>query len=157
MLILEIEMEADYSQTTSTVSATDTGTQSQETQHITVSEVAQRLGVSKSTAYRINRKNGPFQFVSVGRRVYIDCASFELHVAGLRANEREAEIETHQGPTEAQDQDLVASAGLQPSGRPLRPPDFTPPISSLPELNRSGQRELIIRARNGLGILSYLA
>jgi excisionase family DNA binding protein len=157
MIFLEIEMEADYSQTTSTVNATDTSAQSKRTTLITVGEAAQRLGVSKSTAYRINRKSGPFLFASVGRRVYIDRVSFEIHAAGLRGIERQTEVGTDKGLPEAQDQDVEATAGSQPSGRPPKPPDFVAAISSILELNRSGQRELIIRPRNGLGILSYLA
>jgi excisionase family DNA binding protein len=150
-------MKANSSQTTATASVTDTRAQGQESPLITVSEVAQRLGVSKSTAYRINRKNGPFLFVSVGSRVYIDRVSFEIHLAVLRGDDSQPEVETHEGFHEAQQQDVMHSTGSQPSDRPLRPPDFTPAISPLPELARSGERNLIIRPRNGQAFLSYLA
>jgi hypothetical protein len=51
---------------------------------IRVGQAVPRLGVSKSTVYRINRKLGPFRFVLDGRRIFIGQASFESHLADIR-------------------------------------------------------------------------
>lgn len=63
---------------------------------ISVKEAAQRLGVSRSTVYRINRDRGPFSFTVDGRKIYIDYPSFELHLARKRGIGGEPEM----GPDE---------------------------------------------------------
>lgn len=47
---------------------------------ISVREAAHRLGVSLSTVYRVDRRNGPFRFVPSGRRIFIDAVSFERYL-----------------------------------------------------------------------------
>lgn len=54
---------------------------------LTVKQVAERLGVSVSTVYRIKRVNGPFLFVPAGRRVLIDIDSFESYLRNKRTED----------------------------------------------------------------------
>lgn len=122
---------------------------------ITVNQAAQRLGVSRSTVYRINRVCGPFLFIVDGRRIFIDVSSFELHLASIigvhadddspraesirqilqPANEPKAESQVHESPIE-----MSETAG---------------PGASLPASTSCGQRELIMRDRTGPCIICY--
>jgi hypothetical protein len=51
---------------------------------LTVKQGAERLGVSRSSAYRIKRVDGPFLFFRVGRRIFIDAPSFETYLGHVR-------------------------------------------------------------------------
>ena len=49
--------------------------------HICVREAACRLNMSRSRVYRLDRNNGPFPIVKIGRRVWIELAGLEAFIA----------------------------------------------------------------------------
>jgi len=122
---------------------------------MTVKEVARRLRVSTSTVYRINRVDGPFQFISDGRRIFIDSASFELyirHAGGMGAND---------GPTGAEcanpDKNPISELEAQPLTVRMQPePQVIIVPSPFPHPSKGGgQRDLIMRESNGPCFFSY--
>jgi len=116
---------------------------------MSVKEAADRLGLARWKVYRIPRKGGPFLFILAGHRVFIDVASFELHlrnVAGICANDCPAPAEYVQPA-----QQPVKALDTQPRIHPLpaaSPKAPVPSTASLPSRS-GGQRENFMRAPSG--------
>jgi excisionase family DNA binding protein len=122
---------------------------------LTAKEAAHRLGVSLSTIYRIDREHGPFRFVLDGRRIFIDQASLELHLANIRGVHADdgahavASFPPCPRPaTEVQTQPQIAEPMIETF-------ETMTPQASLPASGSGGQRDLIMRARSGPCIITY--
>ena len=111
---------------------------------LSVREVADLLGVSRSTVYRMDRKNGPLKIWKRGRRVLFDRCDFERYLASRTA--------AACSPAEEQNPDHSAAAQS----------DSHSPVATLlipdpkEEGYRSGQRDLIMPNRM-LPVVFYLA
>jgi hypothetical protein len=124
---------------------------------MSVKEAADRLGVPRWKVYRIDRKKGPFRFVLEGRRVFIDVASFELHlrnIAGICANDCPALAENVE-----QVQQPVKVLDTQPLVDRQQPASLDAPMPRMPPLpsRGGGQREHIMRAPSGPSFFSILS
>jgi hypothetical protein len=152
-MILEAELKTDPDRTESEISAQTSAAGNPQCALISVKEAAQRLGVSRSKAYRIDRKNGPFRFVIEGRRIFIDLASFETHVN--RESDPQPPLQTCDerslcfqegtaGRTDPEKREVLAAA-----------PQASPSSQSASPLPSCGQRDLIMPEPNRPFIVMY--
>ena len=123
--------------------------------NITVKEAARRLGISRSSAYRIDRHGGPFRFIIDGRRIFIDQASLESHIASITGagaikipNHAESKQPLPQSVGEPCNQPQVDEP-------PCAPSETLTPTASLPVSRSEGQRGLIMRQRRQAFIAYY--
>lgn len=131
--------------------------QSARPSRITVKEAALRLCVSKSTAYRIDRTNGPFRFIVEGRRIFIDSASFESHLAnirGIRADDCPLQVESvlpcHEPAEGPEMQSQIDELQVNTVATAI-------PSGSLPDSRSGGQRELTMRQCHQPFIVFYVS
>jgi excisionase family DNA binding protein len=124
---------------------------------VDVKNAARLLGVSKSTIYRMDRKHGLFRFVSEGRRIFIDAASFELHMAQTRVVHKEAEPQNFEDPVHCQQEEKSASERLQQIEMQAEVPNTTQLITPAPPSRSGGQRGLIFREWHTPKFGCYLA
>lgn len=109
---------------------------------ITAKEAAQRLGVSRSTVYRIDREIGPFRFVVDGRWILIDQASFESHIANIRGNRSDVlEVGSVLPSQQAVNEPETLS---ETDERQLTASEMATPKASTSISTREGQRELLM-------------
>jgi len=112
----------------------------QQSQLVSIKEAAQRLRVSRSTAYRIDRINGPFRFVTSGRRIFIDLKSFDDYLGANTPSEAVPIPE----PEKRQ-----SHMDIEPARDDLK--IQVPAPAQLPKVNlppkSCGQRELILSGR----------
>ncbi len=141
-----------------TVSKTEvliTETQIQQSSRLSVRQAAQRLAVSKSKVYRMDREHGPFRFVLDGRRIFIDAPSFELHLANIRG------IHAEDDPPRAEGMRQFLQLANEPKAEPqtaepqIESVKTVVPVASLPESTAGGQRELTMRAPSGPCFVCY--
>jgi excisionase family DNA binding protein len=147
-------METEFVQTTSSNITCSDGVQSARPTLITVKEAAQRLGISTSTVYRVDRHHGPFSFIVDGRWIFIDRTSFESYLANSRG------IPASDNRQDAPDQPKpVDDVGPQSEiGESQVEPFKNLPLSALTPTSRSGgQRELIITDRRGPFVVLYVS
>ena len=121
---------------------------------ICVKEAAHWLGVSKSTVYRLDRVHGPFRFVVVGRRIYVDLHSFDIY----RLSRLEAQGNRDSDPV------VEAPAGCQaPNAMDTTSRDqcsaYEPSAKEsgcVENPGRSGQRLLVIEPRHSAFIATLI-
>jgi hypothetical protein len=53
--------------------------------YITAEEAGCLVNMSRSRVYRLDRNNGPFPIVKIGRRVWIELAGIEAYIAGKQS------------------------------------------------------------------------
>ena len=124
---------------------------------VTVKEAAQRLGVSRSKVYRIDREIGPFRFVVDGRWIFIDQASLESHIANSRDSRTDdglpragSVLPCHQPGTESDSQSEIDEPRFSAT-------ETATPSASLPTSCRGGQRELIMREHPQPFVVFYVS
>lgn len=122
---------------------------------ISVTEAAQRLGVSKSTVYRIDRKNGPFRFVAEGRRIFIDLASFEIQLTSTQGSEPEPPLQTDGGQHICPQERDAEGADLETREAPTVAPQAAPTSDPVSLVTWCGPRERIIPKRGPAFVVYY--
>jgi excisionase family DNA binding protein len=115
---------------------------------INVTEAAQRLGVSKSTVYRIVRKNGPFRFVADGRRIFIDRTSFEAHLTNTLVCEAEPSLQADDDPIFCPQEVDAERTDIETREAPAAATQPAPASDPAPQVTWCGPREPIIPRRN---------
>jgi excisionase family DNA binding protein len=144
-MIAEVEMTTEHSKTNSRDIRDVAAAPIARPSLITVREAAQRLAVSRSTVYRIDRETGPFRFVVDGRRIFIDQASLESHIANSRRNR------SNDGPLKVESVLPCQQPANESETRSetdqlqLTAPEMATLNASLSTSTRQGQRELIMR------------
>jgi excisionase family DNA binding protein len=119
--------------------------QSVRPQLITVKEAAQKLGVSRSTVYRVDRENGPFRFVVDGRWIFIEQESFESHIANSRGNRADEGLLKIDSALPCQQPANESETQSETDEPQLTAPEMATLNASLSTSTRQGQRELIMR------------
>lgn len=137
---MEAELKTDPNRTESEIRVQNSAATDMQSPLISVKEAAQRLGVSRSKAYRIDRKNGPFLFLTVGRRIFINLASFEGHLASKPGSAPEAPLQTDEGQRLCRKGGVDREAREAPAGA-TQPAQSSQSASPLPGC---GQRDLIM-------------
>jgi excisionase family DNA binding protein len=122
---------------------------------ISVTEAAQRLGVSRSTVYRIDRKNGPFRFVADGRRIFIDLTSFEAHLTNTLRSEPEPPLQTDDVLIQCPQEGDEERTDLQAREAPTVTTQPVPSRQSAIPLPSHGQREGTIPKRDRAFVVFY--
>ncbi len=106
---------------------------------MTVAEAALALSVSRSTVYRYDRQNGPFQIVNQGRRVLIDRCTFDQYVSAHSVRTVDAVSEE---PRKAEEPEPADKREREEPTATERP---EPPRSR--KRTGCGQRELVVPYR----------
>jgi excisionase family DNA binding protein len=148
-----MKTESDQSQSERILTSNEN--QRAEQDRLTVKEVAHRLGVSLSTIYRVDRDHGPFAFIVIGRRIFIDLASFESYLAstrGLRANDDQLGDDNVGQCRQAA---LKPESESQTDALQIEPSKTKATASSLPASKSGGQRELIMRESSPPRVICY--
>jgi excisionase family DNA binding protein len=122
---------------------------------MSVREAAQRLGVSKSTVYRIDRKNGPFRFVTDGRRIFIDLGSLENHMGVAAVGEPEPPLQADGGQTLCPQEPEAEGAELDTRELPSAAPQAAPTNAPASPVTWCGPREPFIPRRGGPFVIFY--
>jgi excisionase family DNA binding protein len=112
---------------------------------ISVKEAAQRLGVSRSTVYRIDREIGPFRFIVDGRRIFIDEESLESHIANDICNRTDDGLPKVGSVVPCQQPAKKSDAQSETDELQLTAPEMAKLNASLSTSTRQGQRDLIMR------------
>jgi hypothetical protein len=155
MMILENDMTTKLGKINSKSILNAAAAQSTRSTVITAKQAAQRLGVSRSTIYRVDRVRGPFQFIIDGRRIFIDLTSFASHLAdirGIRADDDPLRVESM-----VQYQHPANEPKAEPQTDELQIESSKTAISgaSLPASDGGGQRDLIMREPTGPCVVCY--
>jgi hypothetical protein len=122
---------------------------------ITVKDAARRLGVSKSTVYRIDRNDGPFRFVVDSRRIFIESASFETFLANTGRNGTESELTANDVSIDSIQGEQPERTPSQIDAMPVEPPRPSPFRDVPHTISSSGQRENILPRSHAVGFLYY--
>jgi hypothetical protein len=149
------KMTTESTQANSTQTLYTRDSRSSQPMLITVKAAARRLGVSRSSVYRIDRNDGPFRFVVDGRRIFIESASFESFLANTGRNGTESELTADDVPIDCIQGEQPKRTPSQVDAMPVEPPR-TSPFRDIPHtVSSSGQRENILPRRHSAGFLYY--
>jgi hypothetical protein len=121
--------------------------------HLSVKEAAQRLNISPSRIYRMDRSSGAFPIVKIGWRVFIDLPGLDLFVARSRSQLGHIDSESQElpGSDEVQnsavtgDQNgIMAESGVSDGtmAAPVAVRPLTAPMA-LAQGSGNGQRDLL--------------
>jgi len=155
-MILEEEMESNPHLASPCANKSISRVEAHDGRRIGVQEAARRLGVSKSTIYRIARTDGPFRFQTDGWRVFIDLTSFEAYLSkkgavGAPPNKQANEEICQRGDQGESEETDAAPISVEPTASLL-----APAIQSDRPLKYCGQRELLMPRRDQALFLVYM-
>jgi excisionase family DNA binding protein len=148
-------MKTNPKQTASQINLSTPEARSDQALRISVKEAAQRLGVSKSTVYRIDRKNGPFRFVNDGRRIFIELASLENHMGVAAVSEPEPPLLTDGGQALCPHERDAVGTELETREAPVLAPQAAPITAPASLVTWCGPREPFIPRRGGPFVIFY--
>jgi excisionase family DNA binding protein len=112
---------------------------------VSVKDAAMKLGVSRSTVYRMNRAHGPLRFVRRGRRVFIDVLEFNRYIQSQEHSHKLYRT------SDQEPQRSISGGSSAKATELLHAPD------NKTVRNGSGQRELVIPERLGPSVVLFLA
>jgi excisionase family DNA binding protein len=154
-IITEAQMKNNPCQSVSRINVLNSYAGGSQTPLISVAEAARRLGVSKSTIYRFDRKNGPFRFVADRRRIFIDLASFEIHLTSTPGIEPVPSLQTDEGQHLCPQEREAEKADLETREVPVVAIPAAPASDPVSLWTWCGPREPIVPKRSGAFVVFY--